>query len=219
MRIKISLSKSTSIVPFMYQNLMLGTIHKWFGANNKFHDKTSLYNYSWLKGFKPKDYGLIADKEPHFYFSAWEDSLIDNFVFGIAKDKTLFYGLEVTKIENIDYTIEDVYEPISPIFCKIRREDNSVQHLSYNNSKTQEIMTNLIRNKMKLAKLDCDFESIRFAEDNNAKMKLVTIHNIKTRANLCPVIIRGDNTAHNFILDVGVGHSTGSGFGCISYKK
>lgn len=49
MRIHISTTKNTSLVPFGYQQKLVGTIHKWIG-NNSIHDSISLYSFSWLKG-------------------------------------------------------------------------------------------------------------------------------------------------------------------------
>lgn len=216
MRIKIKLSKSQLTIPFAYQGLMLGSIHKWFGADNELHDKVSLYNYSWLRGFRANKYGLTVDKDPHFYFSCFDDRLIDRLNDGICKDKTLFYGLEVTRIENVDYEIKECYEPLSPIFCKQKISNNSLQHLLFNNEKTENIMTHLIKNKMKFAKVNFELESVKFEVDENSKTKLIKIHGINTKSNLCNIKIVGDENAHKFILDVGVGHSTGSGFGCIS---
>lgn len=38
MRIHISTTKNTSLVPFNYQQKLVGTIHKWIGENS-IHDK------------------------------------------------------------------------------------------------------------------------------------------------------------------------------------
>ena len=51
MRIHISTTKNTSLVPFDYQQKLVGTIHKWIGTNS-IHDHISLYSFSWLKGGK-----------------------------------------------------------------------------------------------------------------------------------------------------------------------
>lgn len=51
MRIHISTTKNTSLVPFDYQQKLVGTIHKWIG-DNSVHDRISLYSFSWLKGGK-----------------------------------------------------------------------------------------------------------------------------------------------------------------------
>lgn len=42
MRIHISTTKNTSLVPFDYQQKLVGTIHKWIG-HNSIHDSISLY--------------------------------------------------------------------------------------------------------------------------------------------------------------------------------
>lgn len=49
----------------------------------------------------------------------------------------------------------------------------------------------------------------------NPKTKLVRINGIDSRANFCPVIIEGNPEAIRFAWNVGVGHSTGCGFGAI----
>lgn len=45
MRITIRTTPNTELVPFDYQQKLVGTIHKWIG-NNSIHDKISLYSFS-----------------------------------------------------------------------------------------------------------------------------------------------------------------------------
>jgi CRISPR-associated endoribonuclease Cas6 len=49
----------------------------------------------------------------------------------------------------------------------------------------------------------------------NARTKLVKIKGIANRASLCPVIVEGTPEAVQFAWNVGIGHGTGSGFGCL----
>ena len=49
MRIYLRTTPNDVIVPFDYQQKIVGTIHKWLG-NNEIHDKISLYSFSWLLG-------------------------------------------------------------------------------------------------------------------------------------------------------------------------
>ena len=46
MRIYLRTTPNDVIVPFDYQQKIVGTIHKWLG-NNEIHDKISLYSFSW----------------------------------------------------------------------------------------------------------------------------------------------------------------------------
>ena len=43
MRIYIRTTPNSSVLPFDYQQKLIGTIHKWLG-NNEIHDKISLYS-------------------------------------------------------------------------------------------------------------------------------------------------------------------------------
>ena len=56
MRIYLRTTPNDVIVPFDYQQKIVGTIHKWLG-NNEIHDKISLYSFSWLLGGN-----MIVDK-------------------------------------------------------------------------------------------------------------------------------------------------------------
>ena len=49
MRLHIITTSNTTIVPFNYQQKLIGTVHNWLGKN-ELHDKISLYSFSWLKG-------------------------------------------------------------------------------------------------------------------------------------------------------------------------
>lgn len=47
------------------------------------------------------------------------------------------------------------------------------------------------------------------------KKKMVTIHGIKSIANMCPVITHGTQTSKRFAWVVGLGNGTGSGYGAL----
>ena len=51
MRIHLSTSANNELVPFNYQQKLIGVLHRWLGTN-ELHDKISLYSFSWLKGGK-----------------------------------------------------------------------------------------------------------------------------------------------------------------------
>ena len=50
---------------------------------------------------------------------------------------------------------------------------------------------------------------------SNPKIRKITFNNIDIKASACPVIVAGDPKAVSFAWDVGVGNSTGIGFGCL----
>jgi CRISPR-associated endoribonuclease Cas6 len=80
-------------------------------------------------------------------------------------------------------------------------------------------MTKTMQTKLRAAGLEqhADAVSVRFDTSYaGAKTKLVDIHGIKNRTSVCPVIVEGSPEAVAFAWDVGVGHSTGAGFGALS---
>jgi CRISPR-associated endoribonuclease Cas6 len=61
-------------------------------------------------------------------------------------------------------------------------------------------------------------ESLKIRFDtsvNGAKTKIIDYRGIKNRVNMCPVIIEGKPASKEFAWNVGVGNSTGVGFGAI----
>ena len=49
MRIYLHLSPNRELVPFNYQQSLVGAFHRWLGEN-ELHDEISLYSLSWLQG-------------------------------------------------------------------------------------------------------------------------------------------------------------------------
>jgi CRISPR-associated endoribonuclease Cas6 len=89
----------------------------------------------------------------------------------------------------------------------------NAQHLRFDDPRASELMTATMQKKMAKAGLQGDV-IVRF--DNlyeKAKTSLVQINNVSTRCNRCPVIIEGAPELVRFAWEVGVGHSTGCGFG------
>jgi CRISPR-associated endoribonuclease Cas6 len=57
---------------------------------------------------------------------------------------------------------------------------------------------------------------IRFEKNySKAKTKLIAYNGIKNKTNWCPVIIKGKPETKFFAWNVGLGNSTGIGFGAI----
>lgn len=105
---------------------------------------------------------------------------------------------------------------VSPILLK---QDN--KHFTYKDNETQtsEMMKNLILKKAEILKfnLSADDFSIKFDKSyDGKKTKLIKFNNVNNRSSACPVIVKTDNNdIVEFIKNVGVGHSTGCGFGFV----
>lgn len=222
MRIHIQTTSSSSVVPFDYQQKLLGTIHKWLG-NNEIHDKISLYSFSWLLGGKMiRNQGFIFPEGANFFVSFYENEYLKMLIRTILSDPEMFCGLQVADITIVEQpTFEEsaqCFRLASPIFIKrLQDENRNYKFYLYSDKESNALMTETLKHKMQEAGLPED-ESLRVEFDltyPRKQVKMVTIHGIKSKASMCPVIIHGNPQSKLFAWTVGIGNSTGSSFGSL----
>ncbi|MGD9978411.1 MAG: CRISPR-associated endoribonuclease Cas6 [Bacteroidales bacterium] len=217
MRIHFRLKSDNRVIPFDHQSLLVGTIHKWLGWNNV-HGKVSLFSFSRLGGGEKNKDGLIFRNNTTFFFSAYDNDLLKKLIAGVQKDPLMFYGLSVNEIfieDNPDFTGQNYFQVGSPILIK-RRINNSIEHILYNNLQAGEYLKETLNTRMKLVGLDDSSLDIQF--DLNyigAGRKRVKYNAISNITSWCPVIIKGKPETKLFAWNVGLGNSTGIGFGAI----
>ena len=222
MRIRIETTSSKKILPFDYQGKLIGVIHKWLG-NNELHDKISLYSFSWLLG------GVMVNKKGYIFpngaellISFYEDQYLKKIIDSILLDPEIFYGLCVKDITIVESSIftegPQRFFLASPIFIKRRIEEGiGYKYYFYDDLESNQLMTETLKHKMREAGLPED-DTLRVEFDisySKKKKKMVTIHGIKSIANMCPVIIHGTQTSKRLACVVGLGYGTGSGYGAL----
>lgn len=220
MRIYLKTSKSIDPIPFDHLHKLVGVIHKWLGPENKYHGNESLFSFSWLKNSVVSDGMLQFPQGAFFFISAHDRELIKSIIYGIQSDPFLFSGLRVTEVQIIkDHIFQSGTERFtlaSPILLK-KRDNDRVDHILYDNENADIVMTESLLNKMRLAKIDSSGFSAEFDKlYKNKKTKLVNYNGIKNRASLCPILISGSTEQKLFVWNVGVGNSTGIGFGALN---
>ncbi|MFT3740387.1 MAG: CRISPR-associated endoribonuclease Cas6 [Breznakibacter sp.] len=217
MRIHIKTSGIQRIVPYDHQHLLTGTIHKWLGQNNE-HGSVSLYSFSRLAGGKATPQGIHFERGTSFYFSASDVNLIKRMIEGIRTTPGMFAGLTVTDVaiqEDPDLSVRELFHVGSPIFIK-RRDGNKIEHVLYDDKQAGDFLKETLQTKMELAGVANEPFQIRF--DTNylrPSIKKITYKGIANKANWCPVIIEGSPEVKLFAWNVGLGNSTGIGFGAI----
>lgn len=218
MRIYLKLSTSKDVLPYNYQHYLTGAIHKWIGSENELHDSASLYSFSWLEYVNTVKEGVRTKDGSYFFISAYDVSIIKRIVKGIRNDASLCFGVYVREIQIIDdpeFSNKEVFQAASPVFIK-RRFDNNEKHISYNDPNAATYLTETLQKKLKLADLAAD--GVRVSFDKNypsARTKIISYKTIGNKVNICPVIIEGTKEQIAFAWNVGVGNSTGIGFGAL----
>ena len=217
MRIHLKIRTTNKVIPFDHQPLLTGTIHKWLGWNDE-HGEVSLYSFSQLAGGKVVAGGFKFDRGTSFFFSSYDSNLIKKLISGIQFDPMMFYGLTVSEViiqEDPELTERTLFQVASPIFLK-RRNGEKVDHIIYDDDRADECLTETMLTKMAKAGIADDSFNIRFEKSYpKAGTKKVTYNNVQNRASWCPVIIEGKPETKLFAWNVGLGNSTGIGFGAI----
>lgn len=217
MRIHLKIQTSNKIIPFDHQPLLTGVIHKWLGWNQE-HGKVSLYSFSQLEGGKATPDGLRFEKGSSFFFSSHNSDLIKKMIAGIQLNPSLFHGLTVSEIviqEAPDLTDRNLFFTASPIFIK-RRVGDRINHIQFDDPLAGSYLKETLQTKMREAGIEDELFNIRFETTYpKAGTKKITYNGVQNRANWCPVIIEGNPETKLFAWNVGLGNSTGIGFGAI----
>lgn len=217
MRIHLQLSPNQEVVPFNYQSQVVGRMHKWLGEN-EWHDQTSLYSFSWLSGGKASKKGLDFKKGSSWFISAFDQSMLKALVSGIQDQPELAWGMMVRQITIQDtpsFGEREYFRVGSPVFVKEKAGDK-IHFYRYSDTKADGLLTQTLHTKLQRAGLSSDGASVSFDRDYlRPKTKKVTYKGIDNIANFCPVIVQGTPEQIAFAWNVGVGNSTGIGFGSL----
>ena len=217
MRIHIKTTGSTELLPFNYQPILTGAIHKWLDKNI-LHSNISLYSFSWLNGGTASKSGIKFNEGASFFISVYDGRVLEKIIGGIKNDPIIAKGLKVVEVvlqENPVFYNETVFFAASPVLVK-RTEDNQEIHYTWNNLRSDNLLTETMKNKLKKAGLSTDGIFVGFDRSfHSPKTKVIYYNKIGNRANICPVIIKGAPEQIAFAWNVGAGNSTGIGFGAL----
>jgi CRISPR-associated endoribonuclease Cas6 len=217
MRIHLKVRTEDMLIPFDHQPLLVGTLHKWLGWNSE-HGDISLYSFSRLEGGRAEKDGIRFERGAQFFISSYDVVLIKKLIAGIQLDPELFFGLTVEELvieEDPDLAGRERFFIGSPILIK-RRIETKIEHVSFDDPRASEFLKETLQTKMEKAGIMDDSLEIYFDKSYpRAGTKLVTYKGIKNKVNWCPVVIKGKPETKLFAWNVGLGNSTGIGFGAI----
>jgi CRISPR-associated endoribonuclease Cas6 len=218
MRIYLHLTPNTEPVPFDYQHRLVGAFHKWLGEN-ELHDDISLYSLSWLSHGQQRGRGLDFPNGSTFHVSAPNDELLSALVRGVFNGHQVSWGMEVREVSiqrTPDFGGQQRFLAQSPILIKRKREDGKHHHYYYPaDPEANALLTDTLQKKLQKAGLSADVSVAFDPEFRNPRIKKIRYRDIDIKATYCPVIVTGEARAVQFAWEVGVGNSTGIGFGAL----
>ncbi len=220
MRIVLKLSPNQVEVPFDHLPVLAGALHKWLGPNTE-HDGLSLYSFSWLQNGQASRSGLRFPKGALWAVSAIDSDFLRRSIEGVLSEPDIRWGMRVEEVTiKIPPAFSDIEENrllvSSPVLVKRKMPDLNEKHYIYTDLDSDALLTETMQRKLRAAGLDDAGVSLRFDRDYpKAKTQLVKYRNIENRCSYCPVWMTGTAEQKAFAWTVGVGNSTGIGFGAI----
>jgi len=217
MRLYFELSPNTEPVPWDYQHFLIGTLHKWLGRN-ELHDGMSLYSMSWLSNGIRDGTRLKFPKGSTWFVSLHDERTAERLKRSVLMDPSVCCGMNVKTIklsETPNFSGKYRFKVASPVLVR-KFDGQKIKHLIFSDDGCDEVLTQTFVTKLKKANLSHAGARVRFDHSfKGARTKLVTINGIMNKASFCPVIVEGNSEAVQFAWNVGVGHSTGCGFGSL----
>jgi len=218
MRLHLKLTPNTSIIPFNYQHLLTGCFHKWLGESNQEHGTISLYSFSWLQNATTAKDGLGTTADSYFFINIYDTTVAKKVIKGILAAPEMFHGVLVKEVsiqEAPSFERSAYFYVASPVLIK-RDTEKGKKHYQYHEKETSQFLTETLQLKLEKAGLPTSNVSVRFdATYVKAKTKVVAYKTFKSKVNVCPIIIEGSQEQIAFAWNVGVGNSTGIGFGAL----
>lgn len=216
MRIYFKFTPSDDLLPYDYQFLLLQYVHEVTGILQS--DKVqNFFSFSSLKNLVTVDGGLSTKHGARFFISFNNNEIGKTIVSRVQQ--TRFDSLPVLKeiIIEEDPSLDGInlFFSESPIMIR-KKADKGSLYLTDCNQEASELLTLSANRKLREYGIT-DSVKIFFPKNHEKiKTKLIDINGTKHKAFSSPVIIEGKSNCKQILLNTGVGHLNGCGFGALS---
>lgn len=221
MRIKVEFTKPIEPISVNNQNLVNSFVHRVLGKNNKYHDAKSNYCVSQLCGGKlTEDKTLLFENNPYNIISSDDMEFMNKIIIGLMNNKNFCNG---SQFLNMSFINENFYNgwnhffTLSPVLLK-ETIDGKTRYITINDEDFIDKLKNQLINKLKTidSNLDLNDFEIEIAKEGR-KVRKILIKNVMNYASSFKISIKTNKIVAEKLYNLGLGQSTGSGFGCI-YK-
>lgn len=223
MIIKINFTKPNTIIPVSNQKELNSYIHKCVGVNNKFHDAYSNYCISSLQGGRLNKItnNLEFEDAPYILFTMHDGNseFANAFMNGVMKDKFTLFDMHYKNIEYKDFEVNEYYDivyTVSPILLKkYNKEQGKDIKISVIDDGFIETLKEHCIKKLKNNGIEDSTFDIEFHNMEKSKVKKIMVGDTFNICSMCSLVVRGEKKTRKILYNLGIGNSTGSGFGMI----
>lgn len=247
MRIKVNFSPNTEEVPnnnsimLEYVHRCLGRDNEYHDKASSYN-VSHFYGGDLVEG---KTNLLNFPNGGYFIISSGDDKFINSFLLGLLNNSEISYGMKYKNVEHIKEIFFDGWNhfaTLSPFIIKKILGKNEYSFLTLNGEYKrvdgkylatkdegydfQEVIKNYLVNKLSKIDSSINLSSLIIKIDecdkdgkkhNKHKVKKVYVKNVVNYANQCQLSIFCSKKVAQLLYNIGIGQSTGAGFGAI-YK-
>lgn len=216
-RLRINLTQPTANVPVNNQHFMNGFIHESFGKDNPYHDAFSEYNISSLQGGKLNDdkktLNFLSDN-PHFFISGNEEFLMFA-IKAFINSKASVFGMRFDSISAFDdFNVNEYFDDIitiSPIIVK----NQDKRKITVDDGDFLNCLTlNCLKKLEHCGIVDPSFK-MEIINPHKSKSKCIWVDKVFNPCSNVRLRVYGKKKTRESLYNMGLGGSTGSGFGAI----
>lgn len=204
------------------QDMVNSFFHRMLGDGNRFHDTFSNYSLSNLMGGRITDGKLVYDGEAYVILSTSDGGLLSLVMEKVFDIRSMHMrDMKGKRVEMLgDFEPNRRYDIIRLTSPLLLSRDG--RYLTF---KDEGFMEALNRNcKAKLRKSGFSDEAVSSVsvepyKFENARTKAVLVHGAYSIASVVHLVVKGDSAARTALYNMGLGKSTGSGFGSVEILR
>lgn len=222
MRVILNLSESLEIVPYTYKERCTDFLHDCVPLGD-LHGGPSLFSFSNLRGdAKCSAEGINFPYGAQIFYNFHSKEAAELFVKGVKRSPYFGFGMRVKSVfiqQNPSFEFHAdgvVFKTTSNVLVKSKKEDSKgYEFLFAGDPKANVIMTRILNNKAKLAGIEHIGRVFFDPTYKRTKLKAWNYKGIVNKTSACPIVVQGHPEILEFAWNVGVGNSTGIGFGAL----
>ena len=201
------------------QQLVSSFIHNVLGDNNKYHDTFSSYAISSIQGGCLKGDKIEFNNGGYIQISSPNSEFLNDFFVNVSSriNTEIANGIYLKSFEFKEFDCDEYYDVIHTI-SPVRLKNSDDIEITIDDESFLKVLTEKTIAKLKKWDTDIDLRGfkIELYKPENAKSKLISVKdNTYTKASLIRLVIKGNKITRRVLYNLGIGQSTGCGFGSV----